>query len=1089
MCRVYLLLGVGLGGLGIVSAGCSAGSDTGALGIAVPGKKCKADPECAAFSCLKGATCDTKSGTCAGGVTIGFCFVEQQCVPSGAVRKMLPCDRCDPATSQTSWSSIICPESQTCDPTSGTCQPAGRTGRGASNADDATGLDATPRAADAPGQTGVIGDGPTDAAAPIDAGYAVLACDPKTAAPGGFCAPCGGATDCLSGFCLDAPEGTVCSMTCLGECPSGWTCKVAATSPDVIQVCVPIAPDLGKPCIADQDCVETIGQTTVGDSEVCVALADGSAAFCASPCGPSSTDTSGFETCPKGFSCADTGGTGHRCLPDDPDAMCSARFVKRGAKTLCAVTNEAGTCNAERGCAKVGALAPCAATTPAGESCNGADDDCDGDTDEGFTWGGVALGKVCKGVGQCGAGVAQCAPGGKSATCSTNPNGSDSDAQAELCDGLDNDCNGETDDEFDVGAPCTSGSGNCETQGDKVCAQDGQGTVCNAPPPATDKAESCNGLDDDCDGLSDEGCDDDKDGYCDAKMLVFSGAPCGKGDGDCNDGAPAIYPDAPEACDGVDNNCDGLVDDGCDDDKDGYCNISKTIIGKPAICLKGTGDCNDANPLVFPGGLEVCDGQDNDCDGPKDGDDPDLAKETALCEVQLGVCAGAKKPPYMCVGGKWQACTFALYKAHPAWEAVESLCDGFDNDCNGLTDEGCDDDKDGYCDATMKVTEPAAVCPKGGGDCDDLSGAKYPGALEICNDQDDDCDGATDAGCDDDKDGYCDALLTTVGTPVTCPKGGGDCDDLNGTRNPGAAELCNGVDDDCDALLDAGDATDLLKSDAQPCDEQAGVCAGAAKPAALCVLGKWMPCSDQEYALVSPSYEASEATCDDLDNDCDGVTDAGCDVDGDGYCAAGKNVVGSPGSCAKGGGDCGEGNPAVNPGAAEKCGNGVDDNCNGKTDESGSGGGVLESFDSGGVVSWSLGTGWSIAGWCAAAGAKGLCYGNGGSGYPGVGQYFASAPMSVPPAGGKLSFNYRYSPDGGEYGSYDEFGVSLGGQTIVLRTAGDGQPKGSWQTVNWTIPQSLWGKTQTFQAYFFTKDGVLNAGWGAGIDDVSLGCN
>jgi len=134
---------------------------------------------------------------------------------------MLPCDRCDPATSQTSWSSIICPESQTCDPTSGTCQPAGRTGRGASNADDATGLDATPRAADAPGQTGVIGDGPTDAAAPIDAGYAVLACDPKTAAPGGFCAPCGGATDCLSGFCLDAPEGTVCSMTCLGECPSG----------------------------------------------------------------------------------------------------------------------------------------------------------------------------------------------------------------------------------------------------------------------------------------------------------------------------------------------------------------------------------------------------------------------------------------------------------------------------------------------------------------------------------------------------------------------------------------------------------------------------------------------------------------------------------------------------------------------------------------------------------------------------------------------------------------------------------------------------------------------------------------------------
>jgi hypothetical protein len=109
---------------------------------------------------------------------------------------------------------------------------------------------------------------------------------------------------------------------------------------------------------------------------------------------------------------------------------------------------------------------------------------------------------------------------------------------------------------------------------------------------------------------------------------------------------------------------------------------------------------------------------------------------------------------------------------------------------------GADSDSDGWTDCDL--------------DCDDNDATVFPGAPELCDGSDNQCaddpgHGATDEGCDDDLDGYCDDAMTTLGTPPVCPNGGGDCNDDPGggaAVNPSATEVCNGVDDDCDSLVD-----------------------------------------------------------------------------------------------------------------------------------------------------------------------------------------------------------------------------------------------------------------------------------------------
>ena len=205
--------------------------------------------------------------------------------------------------------------------------------------------------------------------------------------------------------------------------------------------------------------------------------------------------------------------------------------------------------------------------------------------------------------------------------------------------------------------------------------------------------------------------DEDGDGFSEA-------------DGDCDDQDATSYPDAPELCDGLDNDCDGDVPaDEVDLDEDGY-----------AGCA---GDCDDGNAAVHPDAEEICDGLDNDCDGVV-GDEVDLDEDgytpcTGDCDDQDAT----------------------------VYEGAVELCDGVDNDCDGVVPgDELDNDADGFI-----------ICE---GDCDDSNPDTYPGAAELCDGLDNDCDGAVGDELDDDGDGF---------SPCQ-----GDCDDGDPQVHPGAEE-------------------------------------------------------------------------------------------------------------------------------------------------------------------------------------------------------------------------------------------------------------------------------------------------------------
>ncbi len=155
--------------------------------------------------------------------------------------------------------------------------------------------------------------------------------------------------------------------------------------------------------------------------------------------------------------------------------------------------------------------------------------------------------------------------------------------------------------------------------------------------------------------------DSDGDGYYDENASPVPIADCGP------EGA-TIYPNAPELEDGIDNDCDGFIDEGfpgSDTDDDGV-----TV---------GDGDCNDFEANIFPGAVEICDNKDNDCNGIID-----EGLEVTSCGG-VGVCAGVSQS---CSNGILPSCG-SLFEQQPGFEATETSCDGLDNDCDGQVDEPC----------------------------------------------------------------------------------------------------------------------------------------------------------------------------------------------------------------------------------------------------------------------------------------------------------------------------------------------------------------------------------------------------------------
>ncbi|MBM4321033.1 MAG: hypothetical protein FJ125_14045, partial [Deltaproteobacteria bacterium] len=255
----------------------------------------------------------------------------------------------------------------------------------------------------------------------------------------------------------------------------------------------------------------------------------------------------------------------------------------------------------------------------------------------------------------------------------------------EVCNGLDDDCDGEVDDGFaGLGTPCTVGLGACRRVGIVQCMPDGQDTSCSAlPGPAG--PEVCNGLDDDCDGHTDEGA-----------AWAEQGQPCSAGLGSCTragiwacDEADPAGPlrctarpaaPGPELCDGLDNDCNGTVDDDLADpqlceNQDGVCRGARKTCGG----VRGYLPCSSANyPAEYESNETRCDRLDNDCDGRLD---EELVGPP--CPLTRGVCAGTRTS---CAGGRWSECVAATYG--PLYQAVEVRCDLLDNDCDGQVDEG-----------------------------------------------------------------------------------------------------------------------------------------------------------------------------------------------------------------------------------------------------------------------------------------------------------------------------------------------------------------------------------------------------------------
>jgi hypothetical protein len=280
-------------------------------------------------------------------------------------------------------------------------------------------------------------------------------------------------------------------------------------------------------------------------------------------------------------------------------------------------------------------------------------------------------------------------------------------------------------------------------------------------------------------------------------LLVTTGCNGGKddtavdgdadGDGylapdDCDDTNPDINPDAAEVCDGVDDNCDGVADDGlatswyADADGDGFGNLAAETMAcaAPVNTVADATDCDDTSAAWHPGAAEAdcADPNDYNCDGSVAFRDGDSDGDAACTDCD---------------------------DADPALNAsAAELCDGVDNDCDGATDEDATDattwyadtDADGYGDPGTST--PSCSMPAGqvadATDCDDTNVAVNPAADEVCNSDDDDCDGAidedgaVDAGtwyADADGDGYGDSDVSIVScdAPSGFVADGDDCDD------------------------------------------------------------------------------------------------------------------------------------------------------------------------------------------------------------------------------------------------------------------------------------------------------------------------
>ncbi len=572
---------------------------------------------------------------------------------------------------------------------------------------------------------------------------------------------------------------------------------------------------------------------------------------------------------------------------------------------------------------------------------------------------------------------------------------------SELCNGVDDDCDGVVDEDDAIDASTWYADGDADGYGDAGSTA----TACSEPSGYSDDdsdcddadaavhpgaAEACNEIDDDCDGSVDEGVTDtfyadaDGDGFGDAASSAEAcEAPSGHVEDatDCDDSEAAVNPEADELCDGVDNDCDGSVDEASavdagtwynDRDEDGYGDATSATIAceAPSGYVADSSDCDDFDDDVNPEADELCDGADNDCDGTVDEDDAvdaatwysdadgdgygDAGSTVSACDQPSGTVSDSSD------------CDDGDAAVNPA---ATEICDEIDDDCDGLVDDDdpdvsggstwyADADGDGYGNSgyTLSACEQPSGYVADSSDCDDGDAAVNPAATEICNEVDDDCDGLVDDDddsltgastwyADGDGDGYGDAgtSASSCSAPAGFVSDSSDCDDTDAAISPEASESCDGVDNDCDGTVDEDDAIDASTwySDA---DGDGYGDAGSTSEACAAPSGSVADSSDCDDtdAAINP---AADEICDDLDNDCDGLVDGFdadlsdgstwyIDADGDGYGNASYShyACDQPDGYVAEATDCDDGDAGINPAASELC-DGDDNDCDGTVDE------------------------------------------------------------------------------------------------------------------------------------------------------------
>ncbi|MBX3182625.1 MAG: hypothetical protein KIT72_19480 [Polyangiaceae bacterium] len=559
----------------------------------------------------------------------------------------------------------------------------------------------------------------------------------------------------------------------------------------------------------------------------------------------------------------------------------------------------------------------------AGEQCNGVDDNCNGETDEGF--GNPVccpVPETCNGVDDNCDGIVDNAPG--SSVPFSLPGCTQCVPSAEICDGCDNDCDGLVDEGIAPIACGFSPPANCA--GTQTCSPGGSVTpggclpghpasrlsACSSSP----STEVCDGIDNDCDGQVDEGI---APVACDVPGrpgLVYGGnSQCRRGTQACNGVCTGFVGPSTEICDGIDNDCDGLVDEGV---LPGTGNECGTDAGQ---CQKGTTACV-GGVLVCAGGTppspEVCDGIDNDCNGITDdaplldaptdsacwGTDPAGCAPNPACAHQgLAWCAppgatckgtGSLTSPcqtgtLLCDGARGWICQGGTAPS-------PEVCDGADNDCNGSADDALGAPVGDACGSNVGQCQPGVLaCNAGTLTC---QGGVAP-TTELCNGLDDDCDGTIDNGIP--LGDSCAAPYDTNQFPgvrdfgacrpgvLSCDIGGSGTLVCNGGIGP-QPEICDGIDNDCDGLIDeAGPAPDGIDGTASPSDPSLIIGAPCGSDVGQCTPGRLACVSGN--VVCSGGVGPQPEVCDCLDNDCDGQVDEDAAADEEALCAPGRTCV------------------------------------------------------------------------------------------------------------------------------------------------------------------------------------------------------